>query len=114
MKARTSAAATASPSTLEERAWRAADAELTNRIRALFGRCPDLDGFSVQAKVHAEGNPQGEEELFVTAIGIGQGAARDRYADIFEDIAATLRDLLEERPEAHALMRGRTFARIVH
>lgn len=100
--------------TTDERAWRAADADLTAQIRALFGRCPDLDGFSVQAKVRAEGNPEGEEELFVTAIGIGQGAGRDRYADIFEDIATTLRDLMEQRPEAHALLRGRTFARVVH
>ena len=101
-------------SLMDERAWRAADSEMNARIRALFGRCPDLDGFSVQAKVLAEGNPEGEEELFVTAIGIGQGIGKDRYGDIFEDIATTLKDLLEERPEAHALLRGRTFARLLH
>ena len=106
---------TQSPSlATEERAWRAADADLTAQIRGLFGRCPDLDGFSVQAKVRAEGNAAEEEELFVTAIGIARGAGKDRYADIFEDIATTLKDLLEERPEAHALLRGRTFARVVH
>lgn len=98
----------------DERAWRAADADLTAQIRSLFGRCPDLDGFSVQAKIHAEGKAAEEEELFVTAIGIAQGAGKERYADIFEDIATTLKDLLEERPEAHALLRGRTFARVVH
>jgi hypothetical protein len=98
----------------DDHAWRAADAELASQIRRLFERCPDLDGFSVQAKVRAEGNPDGEEELFVTAIGIDQRARRDRYTDIFQEIAATLNDLLEERPEAHALMRGRTFARTLH
>lgn len=98
----------------DEHAWRAADAELTSQIRGLFERCPDLDGFSVQPKVRAEGNPEGEEELFVTAIGIDQRVRRDRYSHIFEDIATTLNDLLEARPEAHALMRGRTFARSVH
>jgi hypothetical protein len=98
----------------DERAWRAAGAELTSRIRRLFERCPDLDGFSVQAKVHAEGNRDGEEELFVTAIGIAQRAGRGRYTDIFEDIATTLNDLLDERPEAHILLRGRTFARTLH
>jgi len=102
-----------SPAPADERAWHAADAELNDQIRALFTRCPDLDGFSVQAKIHAEGNPSGEEELFVTAIGVGQGA-KERYADIFEDIATTLKDLLDERPEAHALLRGRTFARTLH
>ena len=98
----------------DEHAWRAADAELTSQIRRLFERCPDLDGFSVQAKVRAEGNPDGEEELFVTAIGIARLAGRGRYTDIFEDIASTLNDLLEARPEAHVLMRGRTFARTLH
>ncbi|HYD55496.1 MAG TPA: hypothetical protein VEB41_01170 [Burkholderiales bacterium] len=96
----------------DERAWRAADADLTAQIRSLFARCPSLDGFSVQAKVLAEGTTE-EEELFVTAISI-TGTGRDSYAPIFEDIATTLRDLLEERPEAHALLRGRTFARSVH
>lgn len=98
----------------DERAWRVADAELSAQIRRLFERCPDLDGFSVQAKVHAEGNPDGAEELFVTAIGIARPAGAARCTDIFQDIAATLNDLLDARPEAHALMRGRTFARAVH
>lgn len=98
----------------EDRAWHAADAELATQIDGLFSRCPDLDGFSVQAKVRAEGNVAGEDELFVTAIGIGPLTARDRYADIFEDIATTLKNLLEERPEAAALLRGRTFARLMH
>ena len=102
------------PLSTDEHAWRAADADLTAQIRGLFGRCPDLDGFSVQPKVRAEGNAEGDEELFVTAIGIAQGAGKERYADIFEDIATTLKDLLEERPEAHALLRGRTFARVLH
>jgi hypothetical protein len=99
---------------VDERAWRAADADLAAQIRGLFIRCPDLDGFSVQAKVRAEGNVEDEEELFVTAIGIGPLAGKARYADIFEDIATTLKDLLDERPEAAALLRGRTFARLVH
>ncbi|HWA39113.1 MAG TPA: hypothetical protein VG873_14745 [Burkholderiales bacterium] len=99
---------------IEDGVWRAADAELTTQIHGLFTRCPDLDGFSVQAKVRAEGNTSDDDELFVTAIGIGPLAARERYADIFEDIATTLKNLLEERPEAAALLRGRTFARVVH
>jgi hypothetical protein len=97
----------------DERAWRAADADLTAEIRGLFARCPALDGFSVQAKVLAEGGGA-EEELFVTAISIASSVAREGYPAIFEDIASTLKDLLEERPEAHALLRGRTFARALH
>jgi len=97
-----------------ERAWRAADADLAMQMEALFARCPELCGFSVQVKVCAEGNPQGEEELFVTAISISPRLGKEQYGDIFEQIADTLTALISERPEAHSLLRGRTFARAVH
>jgi hypothetical protein len=96
-----------------DRVWKVADADVSAQIKALFGRCPDLCGFSVQAKICAEGNPVDEEELFVTAIGIALPTSKQQYADIFEQIATTLKDLLAERPEAHALLRGRTFARVL-
>jgi len=97
-----------------DHAWRAADADLAAQIEALFDRCPELCGFSVQAKVFAEGRQAGEEELFVTAISISPRLGKEQYGDIFEQIAGTLTDLLSERPEAHSLLRGRTFARSVH
>jgi hypothetical protein len=98
-----------------DRARRAAGAELTAQIAALFSRCPELCGFSVQAKVFAEGHPAGEEEeLYVTAISIAPRLGKEQYGDIFEQIADTLTDLLSERPEAHSLLCGRTFARSVH
>jgi hypothetical protein len=98
----------------QDRAWRAADADVAVQIQALFGRCPELCGFSVQVKVCADGNPAGEEELFVTAISIAPRLSKEQYADVFEQICATLTELLSERPEAHSLLRGRTFARTVH
>ena len=58
--------------------------------------------------------PQGEEELFVTAISISPRLGKEQYGDIFEQIAGTLSDLLSERPEARSLLLGRTFARSVH
>ena len=97
-----------------DHSWSAADADLAAQIAALFRRCPELCGFSVQAKVFAEGRPQGEEELFVTAISISPRLGKEQYGDIFEQIAGTLSDLLSERPEAHSLLLGRTFARSVH
>lgn len=108
MKQRTQPPATPS----DERAWRAAGADLAAEIRGLFARCPALDGFSVQAKVKAEGGA--DEALFVTAISIASGTGRAGYPAILEDIATTLNGLLEARPEAHALLRGRTFARTLH
>jgi len=92
-------------------AWRAADADLADQIAALFRRCPELSGFSVQAKVFADGRPQGEEELFVTAISISPRLGKEQYADVFEQIASTLTGLIGERPEVQVLLQGRTFAR---
>ena len=97
-----------------ERAWRAADADVSAQIAALFGRCPELCGFSVQVKVMAEGSASTEEELFVTAISIAPRLSKEQYTEIFEQISATLTDLMGERPEAATLLRGRTFARVVH
>jgi hypothetical protein len=99
----------------QERAWQAADADLSAQIRGLFARCPELSGFSVQAKVSADSpNLPEEEELFVTAISIAPRLSKEQYGEIFERISGALTDLLAERPEAHSLLRGRTFARIVH
>jgi hypothetical protein len=97
-----------------ERAWRAADADVAAQIAALFTRCPELCGFSVQVKVMAEGSPSAEEELFVTAISIAPRLSKEQYTEIFEQISNTLTELMGERPEAATLLRGRTFARVMH
>ncbi len=98
-----------------ELAWKAADADLAVQIEGLFDRCPELCGFSVQAKVFADApNRPGDEELFVTAISIAPRLSKAQYADIFEQISTSLMQLLAERPEAHSLLRGRTFARVFH
>jgi len=97
-----------------ERAWRAADADVSAQIGALFRRCPELCGFSVQVKVLAEGKASDEDELFVTAISIAPRLSKEQYTEIFEQISATLTDLMGERPEAATLLRGRTFARVLH
>jgi hypothetical protein len=98
-----------------DHAWRAADADVASQIQTLFARCPELCGFSVQAKVLAEGhNLPGQEELFVTAISISPRLSKEQYADIFEQISGVLTELLAERPEAQSLLRGRTFARLIH
>ena len=54
------------------------------------------------------------EELFVSDVGISPRLSIEQYGEIFQDITATLSELLEERPEAGELLRGRTFARTLH
>ena len=95
-------------------AWRAAGADVSSQIEALFERCPELCGFSVQVKVLAEGRPSDEDELFVTAISIVPRLSKEQYSEIFEQISATLTDLIGERPETATLLQGRTFARVRH
>ena len=99
----------------QEQAWQAADADVCAQMQSLFARCPELCGFSVQAKVLADGrNSPSDEELFVTAISIAPRLSKQQYTDIFEQITATLAELLGERPETQTLLRGRTFARTIH
>ena len=79
-------------------------------IQELFARCPELCGFSVQEKACAD-REAGRPELFVTAIGIAPRISAEQYGEIFEQIATTLSELIEERPDSCDFLRGRTFAR---
>lgn len=87
--------------------------QYTAVIQALFARCPELTGFSVQEKACAD-SEAGQPELFVTAIGIAPRISAEQYGEIFEQIATTLSELLEEQPDCSDYLRGRTFARTLH
>ena len=86
-------------------------------IESLFHRYPSLAGFSVRGlqdipdHCSRTGN---EDELFISDVGILPSLADDDSGEIFEDIAATLAELLAEHPEASELICGRTFARTLH
>jgi hypothetical protein len=75
--------------------------EIDERLEDLFQRCPQLHGFAVRPDRplpwHLICHPaeQGEQ----AALG---------------EIAQMLIELIDERPEAAELLRGRTFARTVH
>jgi hypothetical protein len=75
------------------------------QLGQLFSRCPELSGFSVRGDA---------EDLFVSDVGIAPRLSAEQYGEIYQDIALTLSELLEERPEAGELLRGRTFARTLH
>ncbi len=79
--------------------------QVQERLESLFARCPELSGFSIRGEA---------EDLFVSDVGIAPRLSAEQYGEIFQDIATTLSDLLEERPEAGELLRGRTFARTLH
>jgi hypothetical protein len=79
--------------------------QVEQRLQLLFSRCPELSGFSVRGDA---------DDLFITDVGIAPRLSVEQYGEIYQDIAATLSELLEERPEASDLLRGRTFARTLH
>lgn len=79
--------------------------QIEQQLQMLFSRCPELSGFSVRGDA---------EDLFVSDVGISPRLSAEQYGEIFQDIALTLSELVEERPEASALLRGRTFARTLH
>ena len=78
---------------------------LVDQLQSLFSRCPDLWGFSVRGE---------DQDLFVSDVGISPRLSAEQYGEIFEDIANTLSEVLDEQPEASEWLRGRTFARTLH
>lgn len=79
--------------------------ELERQVQSIFAQCPELCGFSVRGEA---------DELFVSDIGIAPRLSVEQYGKIFQHIATTLAELLDERPEASEWLRGRTFARTLH
>jgi phosphotransacetylase len=77
---------------------------LQEQLQSLFARCPDLCGFSVREEA---------QELYVSDIGISPRLSAEQYGEIYQDIAETLRELLDEEPRAGEWLRGRTFARVL-
>ena len=91
--------------------------DLSTRIEALFERCPALCGFSVRDPADLPDNCTRSDtggDLFVTDIGISPRLGADQYGEIFNEIFATLTELLAEEPEAGEKLRNRTFARTLH
>ena len=78
---------------------------IQEQVQSLFSRCPDLCGFAVRAEA---------EELYVSDIGISPRLSAEQYGEIYQDIAQTLGELIEQEPQAGEWLRGRTFARTVH
>ena len=76
-------------------------------IETLFLRFPTLYGFSVRGC--------GDEgELFVDHIGVSPGFDAEHYEEIFREIVVALAELAAEEAGAGEILRGRTFARVLH
>ncbi len=76
--------------------------EVTELVSTLFQRYPALCGFSVK------------EDLSFWNVACHRALAGDEAEILCEEISAALHELVEERPEAAELLRGRTLARAFH
>lgn len=93
------------------------EANLDACVRSLFGRCPDLIGFSLHDPAEASGDfdpsVRASGELIIE-MGFSTVVSGGDREEVFDLISTELCDLLAEQPEALDLMRGRTFARTLH
>jgi len=80
------------------------EADLEAGIGALFRRHPTLCGFTVQDV----------SELFLSELSVYPPNGPEARGYLQRDILTTLARLIDECPETRALLRERTFARIVH
>ena len=69
------------------------------RMASLFDRLPMLSGFCVQ------------DDLSVAEVAVDTWPGWNASAQLIEEIGRLLQDLVDERPDAVELLRGRTFAR---
>ena len=93
------------------------EASLGDCVRTLFGRCPELVGFTVydQSSFPGRANPSDQEcERLIIDIGLTQTVAPAEYGEISDLISTVIGDFVSEQPEALDLLRGRTFARTLH
>jgi hypothetical protein len=92
------------------------DEDLNARVEDLFGRHPPLQGFSVQG---AHALPEAVRDavkpttLVVAEVGIDPLFGAEYSDRVSDEIAVALLDFVKDRPEAAALLRDRTFARIL-
>ena len=93
------------------------ECDLAARMETLFRRCPALHGFSVQqgSSVSRERIAQDlQAGLLLADVVWHQPLNGAQAATLVEEISQELLELVDERPEATALLRGRTFARVLN
>jgi hypothetical protein len=92
-------------------------ADLAMQIEALFVACPNLCGFVVEdlSGLCGDADPHDEDDRFlITQVSFGMPFSLDESHQVCSLIVSAVAELVAAQPEAHALLRGRTFARTLH
>jgi hypothetical protein len=91
--------------------------DLTARLEDLFQRCPALHGFTVQpaAGVSRERVAAGlQDDLYLADVVWHIPLNGEQAATLVGEISQALLELVDEQPGAIELLRGRTFASVLH
>jgi hypothetical protein len=93
-------------------------AEVETQIREVFVRCPELAGFAIKDGSQLPSSDVDPSEvkprLFVTDIDFSLAIGNMELEEAYTLIHAAISDVISEQPEAFELLRGRTFARVLH
>lgn len=87
------------------------------RLRAVFGRQPELHRFVIQDKAGIADHIDRQSltgELFITQITLYPRRGTKQYDEVYADIAGAITQLVAELPEALRLLPGKTFVRALH
>lgn len=87
---------------LPEASRQQAAAAVEKHLDALFRRMPMLSGFTLR------------QGLEVADVALYTWPGYTAGEDLYKDLLGALADLVDERPDAVELLRGRTFARALH
>jgi hypothetical protein len=93
------------------------DEDLSARLDELWGRYPALSGFAVRGSDVLPESLRAsvlENALVVAEVGVDPICGIEYTERVSDEIAVALLDFVKERPEAAALLRDRTFARVMH
>lgn len=93
------------------------ESDLAARMATLFQRCPALHGFSVQPAESVTRERvvvELQNDLCLADVVWHEALNGEQAVTLVREISQELYDLVDERPEAAALLRGRTFASVLH
>jgi hypothetical protein len=93
------------------------ESDLATRLEALFLRCPELHGFTVQPGQNVSRDRVAfgiQEDLYLADVIWHRALNGEQAAALVGEISQALLELVDEQPDAVALLRGRTFASVLH
>jgi hypothetical protein len=87
------------------------------RLKAVFGRRPDLHRFVIQDKAGLADHIDRQSlsgELFITQITLYPRRGTRQYDEVYDEIARIITQVVAELPEALHFLPGRAFVRALH